>query len=342
MEEGNKLEKLERKVEDLERKLQEVTDKKSLLEQVKDVFADFAGKIRILSGNIQSGNFKSGEAGWSLNGNGDLEANDGTFRGRLEAEEGYFNGDIEGATFIGTNFEGINVDASNITGTDIDGGTITGTDVSAVNLSGSTITGGDISGTNIDGVDITGSTITGGEIRTSDGDDRVEMNEEDNTLTVYKDGYKRIAMGEGTLTFLTPTGIGAGEVVGLGTQNLAFNTSGVADYIMTPSYLYSTNEQDLGGVGDRFGTIYLVNSPDVSSSIKLKENIKDIEYGLSDVVKMKPVIFNKKNKKEKELGFIAEDLEKITPEISSGESYKPTEIIPILVKAIQELNNKLK
>ena len=147
MEEGNKLEKLERKVEDLERKLQEVTDKKSLLEQVKDVFADFAGKIRILSGNIQSGNFKSGEAGWSLNGNGDLEANDGTFRGRLEAEEGYFNGDIEGATFIGTNFEGINVDASNITGTNI--------------------TGGDISGTNIDGVDITGSTVTGSTIRTS-------------------------------------------------------------------------------------------------------------------------------------------------------------------------------
>lgn len=41
----------------------------------------FSGNVEVGGGYIQSGNFKSGVAGWRLDSSGNLEANDGTFRG---------------------------------------------------------------------------------------------------------------------------------------------------------------------------------------------------------------------------------------------------------------------
>jgi hypothetical protein len=94
----------------------------------------------------------------------------------------------------------------------------------------------------------------------------------------------------------------------------------------------------------------------VPSDVRLKTCISPITYGLSDILLLNPVSFSWcDNVKEtlgenKQLGFIAQEVEPIIPESvgmsAEGEySFSSDKIIPILTKAIQELkedNDKLR
>jgi hypothetical protein len=93
-----------------------------------------------------------------------------------------------------------------------------------------------------------------------------------------------------------------------------------------------------------------------ASDVRLKTCISPITYGLSDVLQLNPVSFNwcenirQSRGENKQLGFIAQEVEPIIPESvgmsAEGEySFSPDKIIPVLTKAIQELkeeNNKLR
>ena len=85
------------------------------------------------------------------------------------------------------------------------------------------------------------------------------------------------------------------------------------------------------------------------SDKRLKSNIKDVSYGVKELLKLKAVSYTKKfslDKAEKgevkEIGFIAQDLQKILPELvtENGDdkllAVNYTSLIPILIKAIQE------
>ena len=91
-----------------------------------------------------------------------------------------------------------------------------------------------------------------------------------------------------------------------------------------------------------------------ASDIKLKTNIRPLNIDCSDLIsKIKPVEFNWKDidsipieKRNKlDYGFIAQDIEKILPhlvkDITSHKIIKYEKFAPYLVKAIQEINNKL-
>ncbi|NDV47067.1 hypothetical protein D0T49_08415, partial [Paludibacter sp. 221] len=83
-----------------------------------------------------------------------------------------------------------------------------------------------------------------------------------------------------------------------------------------------------------------------SSDRRLKTNIRGISYGLPQVMKLNPVSFTMKESGNKQIGFIAQEVRDIIPEIVSGTegdiekgevlgiSY--AEFAPVLVKAIQE------
>ena len=88
------------------------------------------------------------------------------------------------------------------------------------------------------------------------------------------------------------------------------------------------------------------------SDIRLKENIRDLDYGLDTILALKPRRFDWKSGKGKDtrddIGFIAQELEPILPELvgdwmaGEGEpddlkSVKAGDLIPVLVKAIQQL-----
>jgi hypothetical protein len=107
------------------------------------------------------------------------------------------------------------------------------------------------------------------------------------------------------------------------------------------------------------GTIYATNTTVQSvSDIRTKENIRNSSEGLNIIDALRPVRFDFKDgfneSKKNQLGFIAQEVEEVFPDAVSewtkddGETYKtmgPSALIPVLVKAIQELkaeNNSLK
>jgi len=116
------------------------------------------------------------------------------------------------------------------------------------------------------------------------------------------------------------------------------------------SYNMNLFQNNGSGTYDARGSF--ANSTGVYSSVsdkRLKKLIEPIQYGLNDVLKFKPVSYFMENQNQdvdkRNLGFIAQDLEYIIPEIvnvpstsNAVYSLQYTTIIPILIKAIQELN----
>jgi hypothetical protein len=78
-----------------------------------------------------------------------------------------------------------------------------------------------------------------------------------------------------------------------------------------------------------------------SSSIRYKENIKDAPFGVKDVMDMRPVTFKWKGRNERDIGFIAEEMQKINPlfvTYARGqiEGVKYPQLTVVLVDAVQE------
>ena len=87
------------------------------------------------------------------------------------------------------------------------------------------------------------------------------------------------------------------------------------------------------------------------SDISLKENIKPLETGLDEVMKLKPRRFDWKNGDGENIaGFVAQEVEEVLPDLVSDYKYNDEEtkkglkmgdMIPTLVKAIQELKAEI-
>ena len=87
------------------------------------------------------------------------------------------------------------------------------------------------------------------------------------------------------------------------------------------------------------------------SDIRLKENVKIYDNSLEKVLKLQGVEFIYKSTGEKHLGFIAQDIENIIPEVvkereilgkeGKFKMVRYTEVIPVLTNAIKEINNKV-
>jgi hypothetical protein len=78
-----------------------------------------------------------------------------------------------------------------------------------------------------------------------------------------------------------------------------------------------------------------------SSSIRYKEKVKDAPFGLKDVMKMRPVTFKWKGRDENDLGFIAEEMEKVNPlfvNYARGqiEGVKYPQLTAVLANAVKE------
>jgi hypothetical protein len=95
-------------------------------------------------------------------------------------------------------------------------------------------------------------------------------------------------------------------------------------------------------------------STSVGSDIKLKENVEDINYGLNDVLKMRAVQFDWKEKRNKahDIGVIAQEIEKIIPEVvkeaktigGSDDTHKVVDyakLTSVLIKAVQEQQEEI-
>jgi hypothetical protein len=88
-----------------------------------------------------------------------------------------------------------------------------------------------------------------------------------------------------------------------------------------------------------------------TSDERLKKNITPITYGLKEVLALNPVMYNMKTEddsKKKHIGLIAQEVKSVVDELvadidEENQYYglAPQEIVPILIKAIQELNSRI-
>jgi hypothetical protein len=109
------------------------------------------------------------------------------------------------------------------------------------------------------------------------------------------------------------------------------------------------DELALGQSAFRWTTLFCVNPVNASSDARLKTDINPLQYGLKEVMQMQPVSYRwkKDDAPEKMLGFLAQDMLGIIPEVvTTGETNDEmmgmayTELIPVLVKAMQELKEE--
>jgi hypothetical protein len=137
-----------------------------------------------------------------------------------------------------------------------------------------------------------------------------------------------------------------------------FSNQASTNNVATTYHVYST-----GAAAYRFyvglgGTVFATNTViSAISDARLKENVQDIDVGLAAILSLKPRKFDWKSGKGKDIkgdrGFIAQEFETVFPNLidewkdpaPEGEApYKSVraDLIPVLVKAIQELTARVK
>ena len=92
------------------------------------------------------------------------------------------------------------------------------------------------------------------------------------------------------------------------------------------------------------GDITYTGSVSDVSDIRLKENIAPLEDGIKKISALKGIYFNNKGRSpaDREVGVIAQDVEKVLPELVStdNDGYKSvdyTKLTPVLIEAVKEL-----
>jgi hypothetical protein len=146
--------------------------------------------------------------------------------------------------------------------------------------------------------------------------------------------------------------ITSGGSVYIGLTSSGTNVFAVS-YNAIVSSLYVTNAGSIGsytfGTGPVYANAGLLTMTNPSDS-RLKDNINNISWGLSDILKLRPVSYHWKDDKAnqgKQFGFVAQEVQEVMPEAIKefGEDTKylgleKDAIYATLVKAIQELKTQ--
>jgi hypothetical protein len=136
--------------------------------------------------------------------------------------------------------------------------------------------------------------------------------------------------------------------------------SGIARFNGTTAFEpFNNNVTSLGSSSLRWTAVFATNGTIQTSDEQHKTNVNRVPYGLREVMQLRPVAYRWKNETlnfngKKSLGFMAQDLEKIIPDVvvhAPVESDKETgdipkeathygvkyaDLIPVLTRAIQE------
>ena len=162
-------------------------------------------------------------------------------------------------------------------------------------------------------------------------------------------------------------GASTGTAIGIGSIEYLLDASSLTT--INNNFAPSTdNIRDLGSSALRWDDVYATNGVIQTSDRTEKESIQSLSYGLNDLLKLNPVSFkwNKTHigitpissaEKEVKLGFIAQEVMEVLPEIVQTHNWMPIsedrpgefalepmpllgmsyhEFTPVIVKAIQE------
>jgi hypothetical protein len=200
------------------------------------------------------------------------------------------------------------------------------------------------------------------------------------TLKTNTTGYRNTANGSYTLYFnqtgnenialgwysLQQNTSGSGNTA-LGTNSLKKNTTG--NYNTALGYQADINLSDLSNAtaigynakANASNSIVLGNSSvttiggqvtwTTNSDIRIKKNIRDTHYGLSTVMQLRPVEYTLINSDLNQVGFIAQEVNKLVPEVVTGTEgdlekgeilgITYANLVAVLTKAIQEQQKQI-
>ncbi|HZV71097.1 MAG TPA: tail fiber domain-containing protein [Saprospiraceae bacterium] len=111
----------------------------------------------------------------------------------------------------------------------------------------------------------------------------------------------------------------------------------------------------LGTSTRRWTAVYASDGTINTSDVREKKNITPIQYGLEEILKLRPVTYEWKSRNDgkTKLGLIAQELETVIPEVVAKPSTEDpagsdrlgvyySDLIPVLIKAIQEQEEKIR
>lgn len=111
----------------------------------------------------------------------------------------------------------------------------------------------------------------------------------------------------------------------------------------------------LGNANHRWSEVHAANGTIQTSDRRLKTDIENLDYGLQDILKLKPVGYNWKKENgdapdevDRHLGLIAQDVQKVIGEVvekPKDEGYlgmNYSELVPVLIQAIQEQQDQIR
>jgi hypothetical protein len=159
-----------------------------------------------------------------------------------------------------------------------------------------------------------------------------------------------------TVTTPTTLGVGVATADGANQWRCSIANSGSTNTAFGLS-IYSTGASAYRFYTDMAGTVFATNTTiSAISDQRYKENIRDLDVGLDAVMQLRPRKFDWKEGKGQDRkdcrGFIAQEFEQVFPDLidewqdpapEGEEPYKSVrqDLIPVLVKAIQELKAEL-
>lgn len=107
------------------------------------------------------------------------------------------------------------------------------------------------------------------------------------------------------------------------------------------------NGNNLGSSSYRWKEVWSTNGVLQTSDRRFKTNVENLDYGLEKILNLNPVSFYWKDHRDgSHFGLIAQEVQKIIPEIVDNKNIDAlainyTELIPFLIKAIQDQNAEI-
>jgi len=179
-----------------------------------------------------------------------------------------------------------------------------------------------------------------------------------NALQNNKEGYQNTAIGMSSL-FTNESGdenigigYGAGNTITTGNRNTIIGVNAdvaYKDLFNTTVIGYNAKATSSNSIVLGNPLVYRIGGPvgwTSSSDVRIKKNIRDTHYGLSTVMQLRPVEYTLISSDLKQVGFIAQEVNKLVPEVitgiegdlEKGEILGITyaNLVAVLTKAIQE------
>ena len=170
----------------------------------------------------------------------------------------------------------------------------------------------------------------------------------------YQALYSTAGAGTGAASYNVALGFNAGYSNTTGTYNtLIGNQADVASATLTNATAIGNGASVAASNTVRIGNTAVTSiggqvAWTAASDARIKKNIVNSKYGLETVMQLRPVEYNLISNDLRQVGFIAQEVQKLVPEvvtgkegdISKGEVLGITysNLVPVLAKSIQELN----